>query len=265
LLKLKIKDVVFQQIDGGSGGYQVARITVNGKTGTRNVRFYNSLPRLKDWLTNGHPFAGNPNAPLFCGTGRKNTGRRLTRHSINAMYERYKKKHFSTRLLKDPTVPEEDKCRIRNLLQKKWNPYVRRHTTVTEMHKTVKDPEILNQYFGWSPNSNMLKKYTHYYADDAFDIVLTEMDGLVLPSNTAKNKAKNLLKPKICPNCDESNKPESKFCVKCKFVLSFDAFNEAIEEKERTAKEAEESKKRLEELEAKQEILQANTASVLHA
>ena len=69
----------------------------------------------------------------------------------------------------------------------------------------------------------------------------------------------------MCPNCDESNKPESKFCAKCKFVLSFDAFNEASEEKARTAKEAEESKKRLEELEAKHEILQANSASVLNA
>jgi hypothetical protein len=60
-----------------------------------------------------------------------------------------------------------------------------------------------------------------------------------------------------------NNKPESKFCAKCQYVLSFDAFNEAIEEKAKAAKEAEETKKRLEELEAKQEILQANAASYL--
>jgi hypothetical protein len=125
-------------------GYQVARITVNGKTGTRNVRLCNSLPRLKDWLTNGHPFAGNPNAPLFCGVSRKNTGRRLTRHSINAMYERYKKQYFGTRLLEDPTVPEEDKRKIRDLLQKKWNPYVRRHTTATAVCKVLKDPVLID-------------------------------------------------------------------------------------------------------------------------
>ncbi|MDP8889167.1 MAG: hypothetical protein M3M89_06025 [Thermoproteota archaeon] len=47
------------------------------------------------------------------------------------------------------------------------------------------------------------------------------------------------MKPKQCPNCDESNKPESKFCSRCKFVLSFDAFNEAT-------KETDESKKKLE-------------------
>lgn len=34
LLKLKIKDVIAQRLDGG---YQIARINVNGKTGTRNV------------------------------------------------------------------------------------------------------------------------------------------------------------------------------------------------------------------------------------
>jgi hypothetical protein len=60
LLKLKIKDIVVQPLENG---YQIARITVNGKTGTRNVRLNNSYPRLKDWLSNGHPYEGNPNAP----------------------------------------------------------------------------------------------------------------------------------------------------------------------------------------------------------
>ncbi len=73
------------------------------------------------------------------------------------------------------------------------------------------------------------------------------------------------LKPKPCPNCDEPNTPETKFCIKCRYVLSYDAYNEKTEEKEKAAKEAEETKKRLEELAAKQEILQANAASILRA
>jgi integrase/recombinase XerD len=260
LLKLKIKDVIFQQIDGGSG-YQVARITVNGKTGTRNVRLCNSLPRLKDWLTNGHPFAGNPNAPLFCGVSRKNTGRRLTMHSINAMYERYKKQYFGTRLLEDPTVPEEDKRKIRDLLQKKWNPYVRRHTTATEVSKVLKDPVLIDQYMGWSHSGNTRRKYQHYYTDDAFEAMLVNMDGLPLPDKRQKDKMKALLKPKMCPNCDESNKPENKFCSKCKFVLSFDAFNEAIEEKAKTAKEAEKAKQELTEMRVDMEQVKTKLAN----
>jgi hypothetical protein len=262
LLRLKIKDVVVQQLD--NSGYQIARITVNGKTGSRNVRLNNSYPRLKDWLTNGHPFAGNPNTYLFCGSGRKNTGRSLTGHSINAIYERYKKIHFP-KLLDDPLVPEEDKLKIRDLLKKRWNPYVRRHTAATEISKILKDSVLIDKYMGWSHKGNTRQKYQHYYNDDSFDAMLTMMDGLTVSHVDSRSSQRGLLRPKQCPNCSESNKPESKFCSKCKFVLSFDAFNEAIEEKEKAAKEAEESKKKMKEIEAKQEILQANAASVLRA
>jgi hypothetical protein len=41
------------------------------------------------------------------------------------------------------------------------------------------------------------------------------------------------LKPKQCPNCTEPNKPDSKFCVKCRIVLTYDAYSETIEEKQR--------------------------------
>jgi hypothetical protein len=104
-LKLKIKDVIVQQLDTG---YQIARINVNGKTGTRNVRLNNSYPRLKDWLSNGHPMPGNPNDPLFCGYSTKNMGLRLKPHSINTMYEKYKKVTFP-KLLEDPLMPEDDR------------------------------------------------------------------------------------------------------------------------------------------------------------
>ena len=73
------------------------------------------------------------------------------------------------------------------------------------------------------------------------------IDDLVLPANAAKDRMRDLLKPKPCPNCDEPNKPESKFCAKCKFVLTFDAFNEAMEEREKAAREAEEQRKALSE------------------
>jgi hypothetical protein len=61
--------------------------------------------------------------------------------------------------------------------------------------------------------------------------------------------------PKICPHCNEPNKPASKFCSNCQMVLTFDAFNESI-------KEAEESKKECEEIKAQLKILQANTSNL---
>jgi integrase/recombinase XerD len=247
MLKLKIKDVVVQQLDSG---HQVARITVNGKTGVRQVRINNSYPRLKEWLSSGnHPYPANQNAPLFCGQGTKNTGRRLSRHSINIIYTSYKKVHFP-RLLKDPAVPDDDKLKIADLLKKPWNPYIRRHTAATEISKALKDSVLIDQYMGWSHAGNTRQKYQHYYNDDSFDAMLTMMDGL---KPIAPGKGKILLKLRICPNCSESNTPESRFCAKCKFVLTFDAYNESIADAERVREEQQKLKKEMEELKKTQD------------
>jgi integrase/recombinase XerD len=249
LLKLKIKDVVVQQLDNG---YQIARITVNGKTGTRHVRLNNSYPRLKDWLSNGHPYPGNPNAPLFCGTGKKNTGKKLARNTMFAVYKLYKTERFPRLLQDNPTtVSEEDKRKIADLLKKPWNPYIRRHTAATEISKALKDSVLIDQYMGWSHAGNTRQKYQHYYNDDGFDAMLTMMDGLKPSSSFSRSSQKGTLKPKQCPNCSESNTPESKFCVKCKFLLSYDAFNEVTKQAEERTKEIEQVQQRLKNMEEK--------------
>lgn len=249
MLKLKIKDIVVQHYEDGK---QIAKIQVNGKTGVRNVRIYNGYPRLKDWLTSGHPYPGNPNAPLFCGVGKKNTGRRLAAHTIYTSYMDYQKVKFPKILQEDPLIPEEEKRKIRELLKKPWNPYIRRHTSATEVSKAIQDPIKIDKYFGWKHKGNTRQKYLHYYSDDGIDAVLEKMDGLVIAGSN-KNK-KSLLKPKSCPNCDEPNNIESKFCSKCKFVLSFDAFSELEQEKTaEAAKEAENLKKQLADLQKQQQ------------
>jgi integrase/recombinase XerD len=245
LIALKIKDVIVQRLESG---HQIARITVNGKTETRHVRLNNSYPRLKEWLSNGHPYAGNPNAPLFCGVGKKNTGRRISDRLMNQVYDYYKKVLFPKLLEGNALdVPEDDKRKIRDLLKKRWNPYVRRHSAATEISKSLKDSVLIDQYMGWSHRGNTRQKYQHYYNDDSFDAMLVTMDGLA-PA-TSITQRKNILKPKLCPNCEESNKPEIKFCVKCGFVLSFDAYNEVTQESTHRAKELEDMKIRLESFE----------------
>ena len=37
------------------------------------------------------------------------------------------------------------------------------------------------------------------------------------------------LVPNKCPNCNEPNKPDSKFCAKCRMVLTYDAYSETLE------------------------------------
>jgi len=68
LLKLRIKDVVFKLTPDNKKQY--AEILVNGKTGTRHIPLIDSIPYIKDWITNHHPQASNPNSILLCGFGR---------------------------------------------------------------------------------------------------------------------------------------------------------------------------------------------------
>lgn len=66
LLKLRIKDVVFKLTVDKK---QYAEILVNGKTGTRHIPLIDSLPYIKDWISQ-HPQSSNTNSILLCGFGR---------------------------------------------------------------------------------------------------------------------------------------------------------------------------------------------------
>ncbi len=63
---------------------------------------------------------------------------------------------------------------------------------------------------------------------------------------TQGRKLSDVLKPKQCPNCDEPNKPDSKFCAKCRMVLTYDAYTETIEEKQQKESEVKELKDKYE-------------------
>jgi integrase/recombinase XerD len=262
LLKLKIKDVVIEKLDNG---YHSARITVNGKTGTRNVTITNSYPYLKDWLTHEHPYGNNPNAPLFCGVGKKSRGKRIANtRTIHAIYADHYRKIVFPKLLEDPLIPEEEKRKIRELLQKPWNPHARRHMVATEISKKFKDPVLIDQYMGWSHKGNTRQKYQHYFSDDAH-IAKLEADGFLPKGSSAALKGKTgLLKPKPCPDCSEPNKPDARFCSKCRFVLTSDAYNEKVQDTENTKKRLEQMEIRHKKLERqiKKMILNASGLSI---
>jgi integrase len=218
ILNLKIKDVVFKS----ANGYQYAEVLVNGKTGSRHIPLIQSIPYIKDWLSN-HPSRNNPNSGLFVSLGRHSMGRKqLTRTGLYKVYKDYKEKIFP-KLLEDQTVSNEDKEKIKNMLQKPFNPYIRRHSALTEKSTKLKS-NILNQHAGWSMNSNMAQKYIHYFGNESSESLL-EAYGIV----TKNNVPIDTLNPKICPNCSEGNTQDAKFCAKCRIVLTYDAYNETLE------------------------------------
>jgi integrase len=223
ILKLRLKDIQFKN----NGNCQYAEVLLNGKTGSRTIPLIGSIPYLKDWMDQ-HPQTGNPNSPLICGLG-KTLGRRLTANAVYQKYINYREKLFP-RLLDNPSIPPEDKQKIRELLKKPWNPYIRRHSALTEKSTILKE-NVLRQHAGWSIGSQMPQKYLHYFGNESSEGIL-QANGII-----PKDQQIDQLRPKQCPNCSEPNKPDSKFCAKCRMVLTYDAYSETIEEKERKESE----------------------------
>jgi integrase/recombinase XerD len=244
ILNLKIKDVIFKS----AGNKQYAEVLVNGKTGSRHIPLIQSIPYIKEWLSN-HPSRNNPKSPLFIGMSRHSLGKELTPIGIYMIYKNYKEEFFP-KLLADPTVPNEDKERIKVLLTKPFDPYIRRHSALTEKSTKLK-LHTLNQHAGWSTNSNMAQKYIHYFGNESSESLL-EAYGIV----TKDNIPINTLNPKLCPNCNEGNTQDAKFCAHCKMVLTYDAYSETIEEKQIKDKEVENLKNQIASMqEAQREIL----------
>jgi predicted nucleic acid-binding Zn ribbon protein len=128
-------------------------------------------------------------------------------------------------------VLPEDKQKIKELLKKPWNPYIRRHSSLTEKSTILKE-HTLRQFAGWSPGSNMHLKYVQYFGNESTDSIL-EAYGVI----SKDKQLSDALRPKECPNCGESNKPDSRFCAKCRIILTYDAYHETIEQKQEKDKQ----------------------------
>lgn len=68
----------------------------------------------------------------------------------------------------------------------------------------------------------------HYFGNESSESILQEYG--ILPKD---NQEVDVLKPKQCSNCNEPNRPDQKFCIKCRMVLSIEAFQDTLEEQQR--------------------------------
>jgi hypothetical protein len=140
---------------------------------------------------------------------------------LGRIYSDYKQLFFPKLLQQD--MPEENKYHLRELLHKPWNPYIRRHSALTQKSGILKEHH-LRQYAGWSMNSKMVQRYVHYFGNESSNDLLIASG--IIPNDKQQSDA---LKSKSCPNCNEPNKPHSKFCVKCRLLLSMDGVIESLE------------------------------------
>jgi len=127
-------------------------------------------------------------------------------------------------------------------LTKPFNPYLRRHIGITEKARQIPE-HSLRLYSGWTKTSKMPEVYTHELGNEISNQIL-ELEGY-----STRSIESNVLKSRICPNCQEPNKPETKFCAKCRMVLSYDAYTQVTQHNE------EFEQTRFEKLEAKIDAL----------
>jgi hypothetical protein len=85
-------------------------------------------------------------------------------------------------------------------------------------------------------------KYLHYFGNESSESLL-EAYGLVDHGIQIDQ-----LRPKQCPNCSEPNKPDSKFCNKCRMVLTYDAYAESLEKQKEDLSRFDKMQKQIEEL-----------------
>ena len=101
----------------------------------------------------------------------------------------------------------------------------------------------VKQYAGWSINSGMAEKYIHYFGNESCESLL-EAYGIV-----TKNNSIDTLNPKICPNCNEGNTQDARFCSKCKMIMSYEGYQDALESQKQKEDEITDLKKRQERFE----------------
>jgi hypothetical protein len=141
----------------------------------RTAPLINSLPYYKAGIAQ-HPMAGNPNAYPFISYGNSATYRNapLGSTSLLGIYSTYLRKHHFPKLLERPDVPPEDKIKIKQLMQKPWNPYIRMHTGLHEKARLLNE-QMLRQHAGWKKTSLMVEIYTHGLGHESSeDLLLVE-------------------------------------------------------------------------------------------
>lgn len=214
ILSLRIKHVKFDKFG--------AMISVDGKTGPRNIRLLKSIPYLKEWI-NVHPFRDDIDSPLWIQVEDSHYGEPLNYSAAKQMLQRLCRK-------------AEIKKRITlNLF---------RHTAATFLANFLPE-SLLRKRQGWTPSSKMPEKYVHLIDED-LDEAYLRMHGIIKEDKSSDIKEDMPVK---CVLCGTLNMPGIKICTDCNRPLDMETALE-IEEEEKTEKEK--TQTRLEQLEINQ-------------
>ncbi|MDN5847756.1 MAG: hypothetical protein L0H53_15940 [Candidatus Nitrosocosmicus sp.] len=117
------------------------------------------------------------------------------------------------------------------MLIKPWNLYVYRRSALTEKSMILSE-SILKDHAGWTMSSKMTQIYIHLSGESSK--VLLQKRGVLRKEDTDVSDA---WRSKCFSNCNEPNKIDNKFCIKCRMVLSFDSYMDTLKEQKRKDEE----------------------------
>lgn len=158
--KLKIKDIKTNRY-----GFH---ITLNGKTGKRQVIIHQCQEILKLWL-NVHPDNHNPESPLFTTVKQYNENS----FSLNKLErERAQNGPHEYNRLKSGVIDSIlKKAAKRAGIKKRVYPHLLRHSQATRLANTLTEQQ-LKKRMGWTGGSTMAATYVHLADQDVDDAVL---------------------------------------------------------------------------------------------
>ncbi|MER5176007.1 MAG: hypothetical protein ABJB76_02705 [Candidatus Nitrosocosmicus sp.] len=202
--------------------YGEGEIPHQSKTGSGPLLLTFSFPYLRDWL-NEHPFKNQQEARLICNLL---TGSPIKLDQINEVMKHLKKR--IERLLENGEITDhKEKSKLEILLKtKKWNPYCIRHSAITA------DSDYLPEYalkkkVRWSMNSKQGSRYIKKRMGNELKSKILEYNGIsVEPLKKQRPTVSN------CPRCELVNTVENKYCSKCSYPLTPEAFDQIKQDEE---------------------------------
>jgi hypothetical protein len=216
ITNLMIKNIRFKE------NYGEGEIPFESKTGTGPILLTTSFPYVRDWL-NLHPFKNEPNAKLICNL---HNGAPIKPEALHTMMNQLKLRIL--RMLETDEIKDDNERNMLKLLitNKRFNPYCIRHSSITH------DSDYLVEYalkkkVRWSMNSRQGSRYIKTRMGNELKTKILEHNGII-PNDTQKRKSYIL----NCPRCDLTNALDNKYCSKCSYPLTPEAFDQLKQNEE---------------------------------
>jgi integrase/recombinase XerD len=196
--------------------YGEGEIPYQSKTGTGPILLRCSFPYVRDWL-NEHPYKNELDARLICNI---NNGAAIKPDAMWKMMYQLRKRII--RLVENGSITDnEERGKLEYLLKtKRWNPYCIRHSSITSDSDYLPGYG-LNKKVRWTMNSKQPSRYIKRRMGNDLKKQILVHDGIIAEQEIQK-------KPSVlvCSRCNQVNAIDIKFCVKCSYPLTPDAYDE---------------------------------------